>query len=80
MYPLGFDSAVEVGAITRRLEGEARPGHFRGVTTVVAKLINLVQPDRMYMGEKDGQQLRVIRKMVRDLDFAVEVVGVATVR
>ncbi|NLT41192.1 MAG: pantoate--beta-alanine ligase [Anaerolineae bacterium] len=80
IYPDDFDSVVEVGSLTRRLEGEARPGHFRGVTTVVAKLINLVQPDRMYMGEKDGQQLRVLRKMVKDLNFAVEVVGAPTIR
>ncbi len=80
MYPAGFSSSVEVGGITSRLEGEARPGHFRGVTTVVAKLINLVRPDRLYMGEKDGQQLRVIGKMVGDLGFAVTVVPVPTVR
>lgn len=80
MYPEGFDTVVEVGELTKRLEGEARPGHFRGVTTVVAKLINQAQPDRVYMGEKDGQQLRVIRKMVRDLNFPVEVVAVPTVR
>lgn len=80
MYPPGFDTWVEVGTITRRLEGRARPGHFRGVATVVCKLFNIVQPRRAYFGEKDAQQLRVVRKMVRDLNLPVEIVPVPTVR
>jgi len=80
MYPPGFDTWVEVGTITRRLEGRARPGHFRGVATVVCKLFNIVQPRRAYFGEKDAQQLRVVGKMVRDLNLPVEIVPVPTVR
>ena len=80
MYPEGFSSWVEVEGITERLEGESRPGHFRGVTTVVAKLFNIVQPDRAYFGQKDAQQLAVIRKMVSDLNMNLEVVAVPTVR
>jgi pantoate--beta-alanine ligase len=81
MYPQGFDAWVEVGeALTGRLEGAARPGHFRGVTTVVAKLFEIVQAQRAYFGQKDGQQLAVIRKMVADLNMGVEVVGLPTVR
>jgi len=80
MYPKVFDSCVEVGAITERLEGAARPGHFRGVTTVVAKLFNIVQPTRAYFGQKDAQQLLVIKKMVKDLDMNLEVVGCPIVR
>ena len=80
VYPLGFDTWVNVGALTRRLEGKARPGHFRGVATVVCKLFNVVQPRRAYFGRKDAQQLRVVTKMVHDLDMPVEVVPVPTVR
>jgi pantoate--beta-alanine ligase len=80
MYPPGFDTWVEVGTITRRLEGRARPGHFRGVATVVCKLFNIVQPRRAYFGEKDAQQLRVVRKMVQDLNLPLEIVPVPTVR
>jgi pantoate--beta-alanine ligase len=80
MYPPNFDSWVEVGKIGERLEGASRPGHFRGVATVVAKLFNIVQPDRAYFGQKDAQQLAVIRKMVAELDMNLEVVGVPTVR
>ena len=81
MYPPGFDDWVEVtGPLTERLEGASRPGHFRGVTTVVAKLFNVVQPQRAYFGEKDAQQLRVIRQMVADLNLAVEIVACPTVR
>ncbi len=80
MYPKGADTWVEVGALTRPLEGAHRPGHFRGVTTVVAKLFNIVRPDRAYFGEKDAQQLRVIRKMASDLDMGIEIVPVPTVR
>jgi pantoate--beta-alanine ligase len=80
MYPPGFDSWVEVGRLAERLEGAARPGHFRGVATVVAKLFNIVRPDRAYFGQKDAQQLLVIKKMTSDLDMGIEVVAVPTVR
>jgi len=80
MYPPNFDSWVEVGKISERLEGASRPGHFRGVATVVAKLFNLVQPTRAYFGQKDAQQLIVIKKMVAELDMNLEVVAVPTVR
>jgi pantoate--beta-alanine ligase len=80
IYPEGFDSRVEVGKITERLEGATRPGHFRGVTTIVAKLFNIVQPDRAYFGQKDAQQAAVIRKMVKDLDMNPEVIVMPTVR
>ena len=73
MYPEGFQTYAEVGAIAERLEGAQRPGHFRGVTTVVLKLLNAVGPDRAYFGRKDAQQLRVIQRMVRDLDLGVEI-------
>ena len=80
MYPPQFSSWVEVGKVDERLEGASRPGHFRGVATVVARLFNLVQPNRAYFGQKDAQQLAVIRKMVADLDMNLEVVAVPTVR
>jgi pantoate--beta-alanine ligase len=81
MYPAGFDAWVDVGeSLTGRLEGAARPGHFRGVTTVVAKLFEIVRPQRAYFGQKDAQQLAVIRKMVADLNMDVEVVGLPTLR
>ena len=80
MYPAGFGTGIVVEGITERLEGEFRPGHFRAVTTIVAKLFNVVQPDRAYFGQKDAQQLRVILKMVLDLNLAVEVCAVPTVR
>jgi len=80
MYPPRFNSWVEVGKITERLEGASRPGHFRGVTTVVAKLFNIVQPTRAYFGQKDAQQLVVIKKMVADLNMNLEIVTVPTVR
>lgn len=80
MYPEGFSSWVEVGKVTERLEGAFRPGHFRGVVTVVAKLFNIVQPHRAYFGQKDAQQLAVIRRMVSDLNMNLEVVAVPTVR
>ncbi len=74
MYPPGYQTWVTVEEVTLPLEGGMRPGHFRGVTTVVAKLFNAVQPDRAYFGQKDAQQARVIQQMVRDLDFPVQVV------
>ena len=80
VYPPGFDTWVDVGPIADRLEGAARPGHFRGVATVVAKLFGIVQPDRAYFGQKDGQQTVVIRKLARDLDMGLEVVVMPTVR
>jgi pantoate--beta-alanine ligase len=80
MYPSPLLTFVEVASLSERLCGEFRPGHFRGVATVVAKLFHIVQPDRAYFGEKDAQQLAVIRKMVADLDFPVAIVPLATVR
>jgi len=74
MYPPGFQTWVEVTEITQLLEGARRPGHFRGVTTVVAKLFNGVQPQRAYFGQKDAQQARVIQQMVRDLNYPIEIV------
>ncbi len=80
MYPSGASTWVEEETLTTRLEGEQRPGHFRGVCTVVSKLFNIVNPDLAVFGEKDYQQLRVIQRLVRDLLFAVEIVAVPTVR
>lgn len=80
VYPPGFDTWVDVGPIVDRLEGAARPGHFKGVATVVAKLFGIVQPDRAYFGQKDGQQTVVIRKLASDLDMGLEVVVMPTVR
>jgi pantoate--beta-alanine ligase len=80
IYPPGFETFVEPGAVAAPLEGAQRPGHFRGVTTVVLKLLHIFEPTRAYFGEKDAQQLAVIRRMVRDLDVPVEVVGCPTVR
>ncbi|WP_036792389.1 pantoate--beta-alanine ligase [Pleomorphomonas koreensis] len=80
MYPRPVATHIEVEGLSARLEGERRPGHFRGVATVVGKLFNLVQPTRAYFGEKDYQQLQVIRRMVADLSFPLEIVGVPTVR
>jgi pantoate--beta-alanine ligase len=80
MYPPGYQTWVEVETMTRPLEGAMRPGHFRGVTTVVAKLFNGVQPHKAYFGQKDAQQAAVIRRMVRDLNFPVEIVVCPIVR
>jgi pantoate--beta-alanine ligase len=80
MYPEGFDIWVVPGDIAERLEGAARPGHFRGVTTVVAKLFNIVQPTRAYFGQKDAQQVAVIKKMVAELNMNLEIVACPTVR
>lgn len=80
MYPDGFQTWVSVDELTRQLEGEQRPGHFRGVTTIVAKLFNAVGPDRAYFGQKDAQQATVIRRMVADLNFPTEVVVCPIVR
>ena len=80
MYPPGFDSWVEVGNITKKLEGASRPGHFRGVATVVASLFNIVQPNRAYFGQKDAQQVMVINKLVADLDMNVKIVTLPTLR
>ena len=80
MYPPGDATRVRVDRITEGQEGARRPGHFEGVTTVVAKLFGMVHPDRAYFGEKDGQQLRVIRRMTRDLLLPIEIVACPTVR
>jgi pantoate--beta-alanine ligase len=80
MYPPGYQTWVEVEALTNPLEGAMRPGHFKGVTTIVAKLFNTTQPHKAYFGQKDAQQAAVIRKMVRDLNFPLEVVVCPTVR
>lgn len=80
VYPPGCASFVDVGPLAEPLEGARRPGHFRGVATVVLKLFGMVQPTRAYFGAKDAQQLAVIRRLVRDLNVPVAVVGCATVR
>ncbi|QJY46018.1 pantoate--beta-alanine ligase [Pseudonocardia broussonetiae] len=80
MYPEGADTTVVPGPLGSELEGAVRPGHFAGVLTVVAKLFHLVGPDVAYFGEKDYQQLVLVKKMARDLDFPLDVVGVPTVR
>ena len=80
VYPEGFDTWIEPGAVAEGMEGAARPGHFRGVATVVAKLFTITRPDRAYFGQKDGQQVAVIRKMNTDLNLGVEIVTMPTIR
>lgn len=80
MYPAGAITWVEVEGLSDKLDGRSRPGHFRGVATVVAKLFHVVEPDAAFFGQKDAAQVAVIRRMVRDLNFPVEVVACPTVR
>jgi pantoate--beta-alanine ligase len=80
MYPEGFATTVTVAGLTDHLCGPHRPGHFAGVATIVAKLLNQAGATRAYFGEKDFQQLQVVRRMARDLDIATEIVGVPTIR
>jgi pantoate--beta-alanine ligase len=80
MYPPGFATFVEVEGLTETLCGAKRPGHFRGVATIVTKLFNIVKPHRAYFGKKDFQQLKVIERLVKDLNFDVEIVGCPIVR
>ena len=80
LYPDGFETWVEVERLGSILEGEVRPGHFRGVATICLKLFNLVRPDRAYFGQKDAQQAAVVRRMVRDLNVPVEIRVLPTVR
>ena len=80
IYPEGSETIVETTKMANMLHGKVRPGHFRGVTTVVTKFFNIIQPDAAMFGEKDYQQLQIIRRMVRDLHMPIEIVGVPTVR
>lgn len=80
MYPEGFQTHVEPGALADTMEGAGRPGHFRGVTTVVTKLFNAVRPDAAVFGQKDFQQLAIVRRMVVDLDMGIEIIAAPTVR
>jgi pantoate--beta-alanine ligase len=80
MYPPGYSTWIEVEGITHILEGASRPGHFRGVATVVLKLLNIVQPDRAYFGQKDAQQAVVIQRMVSDLNLDIKIVILPTLR
>jgi pantoate--beta-alanine ligase len=80
IYPPGFGTFIEVQHVTEMLEGAARPGFFRGVATVVCKLLNITQPDRAYFGQKDAQQAVVVQKLVRDLNMSVEIIVCPTVR
>ncbi|HID79851.1 MAG TPA: 4-phosphopantoate--beta-alanine ligase, partial [Aquificales bacterium] len=80
MYPKGYSTYVEETELSKLWEGTFRPGHFRGVCTVVTKLFNIVKPDKAYFGEKDYQQLKIIQKMVKDLNMDIEVIGCPIVR
>ena len=80
LYPPGYETWVDVENASRGLEGEHRPGHFRGVATICLKLFNVVRPQRVYFGQKDAQQVEVIRRMIRDLDLEIEVRVLPTVR
>ena len=80
LYPAGFATWVEVGEIGEKLEGAIRPGHFRGVATVVCKLLSIVRPDHAYFGQKDGQQTAVIKQLTRDLNLGPEIVVCPTIR
>jgi pantoate--beta-alanine ligase len=80
LYPPGFETWVDVEETSRGLEGEHRPGHFRGVATICLKLLNIVRPQRAYFGQKDAQQVEVVRRMVRDLDLDVQLRVLPTVR
>lgn len=80
MYPEGFQTYVSVDKLTKVLEGASRPTHFRGVTTVVNKLFNIIKPDKAYFGKKDAQQLLVIKRMVKDLNMDIEIVGMPIIR
>jgi pantoate--beta-alanine ligase len=80
MYPDGYATWVDVGDLGTRLEGEFRPGHFRGVATVCLKLFNIVRPTRAYFGQKDAQQAAVVKQLVRDLSLGLEIRVVPTVR
>jgi pantoate--beta-alanine ligase len=80
LYPRGFETWVDVENASRGLEGDFRPGHFRGVATICLKLFNIVRPDRAYFGQKDAQQVEVIRRMIRDLDLEIDLRIVPTVR
>jgi len=80
IYPPGYQTWIDVETVSTPLEGQCRPGHFRGVATIVAKLLNSFLPDRAYFGQKDAQQVVVLKRMVRDLNFPVEIVVCPTVR
>jgi pantoate--beta-alanine ligase len=80
LYPEGFETMIDVGSTAKGLCGQSRPGHFEGVATVVAKLLNIISPDRAFFGQKDAQQVVVIRRMVSDLNFDVEIISCPTVR
>ena len=80
IYPPDFDTWVEVSQLSDRLEGRHRPGHFKGVSTVIVKLFNLIRPDKAYFGEKDAQQLQIIKKLTIDMDMGVDIIPVPIVR